>query len=67
MTVRGFRLLFGLTAAACLYAGQVDLKRAEEQYSRTDYSASLQTLRGIHSPDGPSYFLYGRNYFMLSE
>jgi len=62
--MRGF-ISFLLAAGGLL--GQVDLKRADELYQRTDYKASLALMEDISKPSGGVYCLRGKNYFMLGE
>jgi tetratricopeptide (TPR) repeat protein len=53
-------------ALTCLF-GKEGPKRAEELYQRTDYQASLSLLQGVSKPDGGTYCLIGKNYFMLGD
>jgi len=53
-------------AVSCL-CGQDGLERAEDLYNRTDYKASLASLRGVNTHTGDAYYLMGRDYFMLGE
>lgn len=55
-----------LLALTCLF-GEEGPKRAEELYQRTDYQASLSLLEGVSKPDGHTYCLIGKNYFMLGD
>jgi tetratricopeptide (TPR) repeat protein len=59
-------LIAFLVSLACLY-GQDTFNRAEKLYHQTDYQRSLALLRNIQKPDGATYCLMGRDYFMLGE
>jgi tetratricopeptide (TPR) repeat protein len=61
------RLLLILGAAACLFASDVDLKRAENLYQRTEYQQSLRIAAAEPERTAAVYGLIGRNYFMLGE
>jgi tetratricopeptide (TPR) repeat protein len=65
--LRAISLALLSATVLCASAARVpDLNQAEELYKRTDYERSLALL-DLHSGDGPSNFLIGRNYFMLGE
>jgi len=51
--------------ATCLFS-QDQLKRAEELYQRTSYTASLALLHGMQG-NAAAEFLMGKDYFMLGE
>jgi cytochrome c-type biogenesis protein CcmH/NrfG len=53
--------------SASLLAFGADLKRAEELYQRTEYTASLQVLSAENAPDARTYALIGKNYYMLGN
>lgn len=57
-------LVTGLLATAAVWGR--DLSRAEELFSRADYSGSLSLL-DRNAVDGPTLFLIGRDYLMSGE
>jgi Flp pilus assembly protein TadD len=56
-------LLLVVTAGASPDA----VRRASALYQRTDYEDSLRVLADDPAPDAATYFLSGKNYFMLSD
>jgi tetratricopeptide (TPR) repeat protein len=60
-----FTLALALSAGILCYAQ--DLKKAEDLYQHTDYTASLRMVQAIKPPGGEAYFLMGRDYFGLSQ
>jgi Flp pilus assembly protein TadD len=43
------------------------VQRANDFYERTDYTSSLRILAADPAPDGASYMLAGKNYFMSGD
>jgi tetratricopeptide (TPR) repeat protein len=42
-------------------------KKAEELYQRTDYAGSLKVLQAIKTPAAQTYWLIGRDFYMLGQ
>ena len=60
------RLALALLGSVVLVCGQ-DLKKAEELYQHTDYTASLALVASVASPGADAYALMGKNHFMLGH
>ena len=62
------RLVTSLLLGAATAAASPDVVRqAATLYERTHYQQSLHVLAGDPSPDGASYLLSGKNWFMLGD
>ena len=53
-----------LVAAAVSHAASTEFERAEEQYQRANYKATLNLLLPLTSKDGAVYALIGKAYYM---
>ncbi len=54
--------VLAITAAA--FAAGNDLRRAEEEYHRTDYKSAIGTLLSVSPKDGAVFALTGKAYYM---
>lgn len=62
------RVLSGILVLSSAAAASPDIiRRATDLYQRTDYTGSLHVLAEDPSPDGESFLLTGKNYFMSGE
>jgi Flp pilus assembly protein TadD len=61
------RFIFGLALSAGILSYAQDLKKAEDLYQHTDYSASLRIVQAIKPPAAETYFLMGRDHFGLGQ
>ena len=68
LRIIGAALVVFLTTAAVAQesAKRVDLAKAEELYRRTEFEASILLL-DKKSPDAPTNFLLGRNFYMIGD